>query len=181
MEKKVLGIIKQVVGPIVDVQFKDQHLPELLTALEIPLGNESKLTVEVMQHIGDDAVRCVSMGPTEGLVRGMEAISTGKPIEVPVGEATLGRIFNVLGEPLDDKGDEDDSNDILADGVFEITKETFNNAAKVANSGTYEYTLCYAEIFINTYFNVGTGFIKDMNNKTIAVSLLYVEREGLEP
>ena len=68
MEKKVIGIIKQVVGPIVDVQFKDQHLPELLTALEIPLEKGNKLTVEVMQHIGDDAVRCVSMGPTEGLV-----------------------------------------------------------------------------------------------------------------
>ena len=101
MEKKVLGIIKQVVGPIVDVQFKDQHLPELLTALVIPLANETTLTVEVMQHIGDDAVRCVSMGPTEGLVRGMEVISTEAPISVPVGKETLGRMFNVLGEPID--------------------------------------------------------------------------------
>ena len=100
-KKKVLGIIKQVVGPIVDVQFKDQHLPELLTALEIPLSNETKLTVEVMQHIGDDAVRCVSMGPTEGLVRGMEVISTEAPISVPVGKETLGRMFNVLGDPID--------------------------------------------------------------------------------
>ena len=101
MEKKVLGIIKQVVGPIVDVQFKDQHLPELLTALVIPLDDETKLTVEVMQHIGDDAVRCVSMGPTEGLVRGMEVISTEAPISVPVGKETLGRMFNVLGDPID--------------------------------------------------------------------------------
>ena len=100
MEKKVLGTIKQVVGPIVDVQFKDQHLPELLTALKIPL-NGNELTVEVMQHIGDDAVRCVSMGPTEGLVRGMEVISTEAPISVPVGKETLGRMFNVLGEPID--------------------------------------------------------------------------------
>ena len=69
---KVKGKILQVVGPIVDVSFKDQHLPELLTALEIPLSDGRKLTVEVAQHIGDDAVRCVSMGPTEGLVRGME-------------------------------------------------------------------------------------------------------------
>ena len=75
MEKKVLGSIKQVVGPVVDVQFKDQHLPELLTALVIPLGKDNQLTVEVVQHIGDDAVRCISMGPTEGLVRGMEVIS----------------------------------------------------------------------------------------------------------
>ena len=101
MEKKVTGILKQVVGPIVDVQFKDQHLPELLTALEIPLEKGNKLTVEVMQHIGDDAVRCVSMGPTEGLVRGMEVISLEAPISVPVGRETLGRMFNVLGDPID--------------------------------------------------------------------------------
>ncbi len=104
---KVTGKILQVVGPIVDVSFKDQHLPELLTALEIPLSGGSKLTVEVAQHIGDDAVRCVSMGPTEGLVRGMEVISLEKPISVPVGRETLGRMFNVLGEPIDGLGDED--------------------------------------------------------------------------
>ena len=97
----VKGKIIQVVGPIVDVRFKDQHLPELLTALEIPLSNDKKLTVEVAQHIGDDAVRCVSMGPPEGLVRGMEVISLERPISVPVGRETLGRMFNVLGEPID--------------------------------------------------------------------------------
>ena len=102
----VKGKIIQVVGPIVDVQFKDQHLPELLTALEIPLKDENKLTVEVAQHIGDDVVRCVSMGPTEGLVRGMEVISLEKPISVPVGRETLGRMFNVLGQPIDGLGDE---------------------------------------------------------------------------
>ena len=101
MEKKVLGIVKQVVGPVVDVQFKDQHLPELLTALIIPLEKDKKLPIEVVQHIGDDAVRCISMGPTEGLVRGMEVISLEHPITVPVGEKTLGRMFNVLGEPID--------------------------------------------------------------------------------
>ncbi|HHT67617.1 MAG TPA: F0F1 ATP synthase subunit beta [Erysipelotrichaceae bacterium] len=103
MEKKVLGTIKQIVGPIVDVQFKNQHLPKLLTALVIPLANNKTLTVEVMQHIGDDVVRCVSMGPTEGLTRGKEVISTEGPISVPVGRETLGRLFNVLGEPIDDK------------------------------------------------------------------------------
>ena len=102
MQKKVTGKIIQAVGPIVDVQFKDQHLPELLTALLIPMGDKT-LTVEVAQHIGDDVVRAVSMGPTEGLVRGMEVISTEAPIQVPVGEATLGRMFNVLGEPIDGK------------------------------------------------------------------------------
>ena len=97
----VKGKIVQAVGPIVDVEFKNQHLPELLTALKINLGDGKTLTVEVAQHIGDDIVRAVSMGPTEGLVRGMEVISTEKPIEVPVGRATLGRMFNVLGEPID--------------------------------------------------------------------------------
>jgi F-type H+-transporting ATPase subunit beta len=101
METKVKGQIVSVVGPIVDVKFKDEHLPELLTALYIDLGNEKRLVLEVEQHIGDDVVRTVSMGPTEGLVRGMEVISTAKPIEVPVGRATLGRMFNVLGEPID--------------------------------------------------------------------------------
>ena len=101
METKVKGKIVSVVGPIVDVKFKDEHLPELLTALYIDLPNGKKLVLEVEQHIGDDIVRTVSMGPTEGLVRGMDVISTEKPIEVPVGKETLGRMFNVLGEPID--------------------------------------------------------------------------------
>ena len=105
-EVKVIGKIVQVVGPIVDVSFKDEHLPELLTALEINLPDGKKLVCEVAQHIGDDVVRAVSMGPTEGLVRGMEVISREKPIEVPVGRETLGRMFNVLGEPIDGMGDE---------------------------------------------------------------------------
>lgn len=103
MEKKITGIVRQVVGPIVDVQFKNQTLPELLTALIIPLKEGKSLTIEVMQHIGDDVVRCVSMGPTEGLTRDIEVISTEAPISVPVGRETLGRMFNVLGEPIDDK------------------------------------------------------------------------------
>ena len=102
MEKKVVkGKIVQVVGPIIDVEFTNEHLPELLTALIVPLGKDKSLTIEVAQHIGDDIVRAVSMGPTEGLVRGMEVISTESPITVPVGRETLGRMFNVLGEPID--------------------------------------------------------------------------------
>ena len=102
MEKKVVkGKIVQVVGPIIDVEFANQHLPELLTALVINLANGKTLTIEVAQHIGDDVVRAVSMGPTEGLVRGMEVISTESPITVPVGRETLGRMFNVLGDPID--------------------------------------------------------------------------------
>ena len=95
-----LGKIVQVQGPIVDVRFSN-HMPELLTAIEIPLANGDKLVVEVAQHIGDDIVRCVSMGSTDGLVRGMECRDTGASISVPVGKETLGRMFNVLGEPID--------------------------------------------------------------------------------
>lgn len=96
------GVIVEAVGPVVDVRFEQKHLPEILTALVIPLGEEKSLTVEVMQHIGDDVVRCVAMGATDGLVRGMKVINTRAPITVPVGENTLGRMFNVLGQPIDD-------------------------------------------------------------------------------
>ena len=102
----VKGKVLQVVGPIVDVIFVNEHLPELLTAVTIKRKDGTTLTCEVAQHIGDDVVRCVAMGATEGLTRGMEVISLEKPIEVPVGRETLGRMFNVLGEPIDDLGDE---------------------------------------------------------------------------
>ena len=97
---KNIGKIVQVQGPIVDIRFSN-HMPELLTAINIPLDSGDKLVVEVAQHIGDDIVRCVSMGSTDGLVRGMEAIDTGASISVPVGKDTLGRMFNVLGDPID--------------------------------------------------------------------------------
>ena len=104
MEKVNEGIIVQAVGPVIDVRFHDAHLPEILTALIIPLGEDKSLTVEVMQHIGDDVVRTVAMGPTDGLIRGMKVIDTGAPISVPVGEKPLGRMFNVLGQPIDGLG-----------------------------------------------------------------------------
>ena len=102
--QKNIGRVVQIQGPVIDVKFDDNHMPELLTAIKIALGNDKYLTIEVAQHIGDDVVRCISMGPTEGLIRGMEAIDTGAPISVPVGEATLGRMFNVLGEEIDEQG-----------------------------------------------------------------------------
>ncbi|MGN1261540.1 MAG: F0F1 ATP synthase subunit beta [Candidatus Enteromonas sp.] len=105
MEKKnesLIGTIVEAVGPVIDVKFEKKHLPEILTALHIPLENGKSLVAEVMQHIGDDVVRCVAMGPTDGLVRGMDAINTESPITVPVGKETLGRMFNVLGDPIDD-------------------------------------------------------------------------------
>ena len=102
--QKNIGRVVQIQGPVIDVKFDDNHMPELLTAIKVALGNDKYLTIEVAQHIGDDVVRCISMGPTEGLIRGMEAIDTGAPISVPVGEATLGRMFNVLGEEIDEQG-----------------------------------------------------------------------------
>ena len=103
--KENLGTVVQAVGPVIDVRFKDEHLPELLTALTIQLENKKTLTVEVAQHIGDDIVRCIAMGATEGVTRGLEVIDTTAPISVPVGPETLGRMFNVLGEPIDEKGE----------------------------------------------------------------------------
>lgn len=97
-----IGKIVRAVGPVVDIVFDAEHLPALNTAIEID-NQGTPLTVEVAQHIGDDVVRCIAMGPTDGLTRGLDAIDTQKPISVPVGNDTLGRMFNVLGQPIDGK------------------------------------------------------------------------------
>ena len=97
------GKITQVIGAVLDIKFSQGVLPEINDAVEIRRQDGSKLVAEVAQHLGDDIVKCIAMGPTDGLVRGMEAIATGGPITVPVGEVTLGRIFNVLGDPIDNK------------------------------------------------------------------------------
>ncbi len=102
MADKNIGTIVQVIGAVLDIKFAPQSLPNLLNAIEID-NKGSKLTVEVAQHIGDDIVRCIAMGSTDGLVRGMPAVDTGKSITVPVGKETLGRIFNLLGDPVDNK------------------------------------------------------------------------------
>ena len=102
MSKKAIGKITQVIGPVVDVRFEDGQLPELLNALEIENGGQT-MTVEVAQHIGDNVVRCIAMSSTDGLTRGAGVVDTGKGITVPVGNETLGRIFNVLGEPVDEQ------------------------------------------------------------------------------
>ena len=102
MSEKHIGSIAQVVGPVLDIRFHDGELPELLNAIEIE-HNGRKLTAEVAQHLGDNMVRCVAMSATDGLERGMQAVDTGEAITVPVGEACLGRIFNLLGEPVDNQ------------------------------------------------------------------------------
>ena len=100
MESKNIGKVVQIVGAVVDVRFEKDSLPDLLNAIEIDNKGE-KLVVEVAQHIGDDIVRCIAMGSTDGLVRGIDAVDTGKAISVPVGKETLSRMFNLLGEPVD--------------------------------------------------------------------------------
>lgn len=97
------GKITQVIGAVLDIKFTQGILPEINDAIEIRRKDGSRLVAEVAQHLGDDIVRCIAMGPTDGLVRGMDATATGGPITMPVGEVTLGRIFNVLGEPIDNK------------------------------------------------------------------------------
>jgi len=101
MNKENIGHVVQAVGPVIDVRFEDEHLPELLTALIVKLPGEATLVIEVAQHIGDDIVRCIAMGPTEGILRGLDVVDAKSPITVPVGDYTLGRMFNVLGEPID--------------------------------------------------------------------------------
>ena len=99
--KNNIGKITQIIGAVLDTKFEAGNLPEIYDAINITREDGGRLVVEVAQHLGDDTVRCIAMGPTDGLVRGMEAEATGAPISVPVGENTLGRMFNVLGEPID--------------------------------------------------------------------------------
>ena len=98
---KSKGTVIQVMGPVLDIRFADDQLPELLSAIEIPNGGNT-IVAEVAQHIGDNVVRCIAMSSTDGLQRGVEAVDTGAPITVPVGEACLGRVFNLLGQPIDE-------------------------------------------------------------------------------
>jgi len=103
MAESNIGNIVQIIGPVVDIRFDEENLPNLLNAIKIKGKDGEEITVEVSQHIGDDIVRCISMDSTDGFVRGMEAVDTGAPISVPVGDNTLGRMFNVTGDAIDGK------------------------------------------------------------------------------
>src|SRR6266478_148774 len=101
------GRIVQVIGSTFDAEFEEGHLPEIYNAIKVDSeykGVRIRLTGEVQQHLGGNRIRCVALGSTDGLVRGMKAIDTGKPVQVPVGKETLGRVFNLLGEPIDGRG-----------------------------------------------------------------------------
>jgi F-type H+-transporting ATPase subunit beta len=99
------GYVTQIIGPVLDIEFSDGTLPPIYSALKIALDNENAIIVEVQQLLGDNKVRAVSMRSTDGLKRGTEVFDLGAPISVPVGATTLGRIFNVIGEPVDNQGD----------------------------------------------------------------------------
>ena len=100
---KNIGRVVQIIGPVLDIRFRDGHLPDLLNAIEIERENGETLVCEVAQQLGDDVVRCIAMSSTDGMVRGMEAVDTGTGIKVPVGKETLGRVFNLLGKAIDNK------------------------------------------------------------------------------
>lgn len=99
------GKIVQVIGPVIDIRFSPEHLPTIKNAIHVKVNDTDTMTAEVAQHIGDDIVRCIAMSSTDGLVRGMECEDTGEPIKVPVGDEVLGRMFNVLGQPIDGLGE----------------------------------------------------------------------------
>ena len=107
---KNIGSVIQVMGPVLDIRFADDQLPDLLSAIEVKNG-EAKIVAEVAQHIGDNVVRCIAMSSTDGLQRGAEAVDTGAAISVPVGEKCLGRVFNLLGDPIDEQGQIDETNE----------------------------------------------------------------------
>lgn len=100
MSERHVGKVIQVMGPVLDIRFQEGQLPELLNAIEIE-NQGSRVIAEVAQQIGDDVVRCIAMNSTDGMVRGVDAVDTGAPISVPVGDACLGRVFNLLGDPVD--------------------------------------------------------------------------------
>src|SRR5215475_15674742 len=102
-----IGRITQIIGSTFDVEFEEAHLPPIYNAVKITSehkGVKIKLTGEVQQHLGGGRVRCVALGSTDGLVRGQDCLDTGEPVKVPVGEVTLGRVFNITGEPVDGRG-----------------------------------------------------------------------------
>ena len=136
------GTVIQVMGPVLDIRFADNQLPQLLSAIEVPNG-ETTIVAEVAQHIGDNVVRCIAMSSTDGLQRGTEATDTGAPICVPVGDECLGRVFNLLGQPIDNGeavqgaenwpihrpapayDEQEAATEILETGIKVISKTTF--------------------------------------------------------
>ena len=106
MATENIGKVIKVMGPVLDIRFQEGQLPDLMNAIQIDNGGE-RLIVEVAQHIGDDVVRCIAMSSTDGLTRGTDALDTGGPIKMPVGEGCLGRVLNLLGEPVDNKAEVD--------------------------------------------------------------------------
>ena len=113
------GVIHQIIGPVIDIKFNPEELPQLLNAINI-VNDGKTIVAEVAQHKGDDVVRCIALSSTDGLKRGMEAVDTGAPISVPVGKEVLGRLFNVIGETIDEKGGSFCRNLLRNEGFYAI-------------------------------------------------------------
>ena len=133
------GEIVQIIGAVIDVRFGGNELPAILNALEIKRQDDSRLILEVQQHLGEGTVRCVAMDSTDGLVRGMKVVDTGKSITMPVGPETLGRMFNLIGEPIDEQGPVDalrydpiHKEPITFDDL-KISREIFETGIKVSD------------------------------------------------
>ena len=158
MEKNV-GKIVQIIGPVLDVKFEGEQLPNINDAVVVKY-NDRVITAEVAQHVGDNTVRCISMSSTDGLVRGIDVINTNKPISVPVGEATLGRLLNVLGETIDKK-----ENDYIEKEYFsmfkpynyytyvKVDKKVIKFKPKNFKATIENYKLCYS-FDINGEFDI---------------------------
>ena len=141
MENKgAIGKITQVISAVLDIKFPEGHLPEINDAIRIPLKKGGELIVEVAQHLGDDTVRCIALGPTDGLVRGMDAIATGGPISVPVGEKTLGRLFTVLIQELIHNIATEHGGYSVFTGVGERTREGNDLYYEMKESGVIDKT-----------------------------------------
>ncbi|MDW7681127.1 MAG: F0F1 ATP synthase subunit beta, partial [bacterium] len=131
------GKIVQIISAVVDVRFDDVELPPILNALEIIKQDDTRLVLEVQQHLGERTVRCIAMDSTDGLMRGMEVVDTGKTITMPVGPKTLGRIFNLIGQPIDELGDVDAKRydpihrDKIEFEELNVTNEIFETGIKV--------------------------------------------------
>lgn len=130
------GAIVQIIGPVVDVEFKEEHLPAIYDALEIKNRSGKKIVLEVARHSGSGRVRAISLAPTDGLTRGMEVEDTGKPISVPVGKEVLGRLFNVLGEPIDASKSDFDDNEVRLHEQFKKYWPIHRSAPKFTDQST---------------------------------------------
>jgi hypothetical protein len=151
------GRIEEIQGVVIEATFPNGELPEIYNAITIDRGEQETLVCEVQQHLGDDRVRAVAMDSTDGLARGMEVVDTGGPITVPVGDGTLGRIFNLLGDPIDEGGE------VKTDERWPIHRPAYANAREIAEELMAHYVdgdIDRVEVFYNGYVSALTQEVR---------------------